>query len=139
MLQSRLRLGPLSLDLNASTFHKTALGLTAAAAISTFAMGADRATAQDTAALKTSPPTAARLLTTAQCQETRGAIIRTLREFKGKMSAPMARSLGTLSDSCDLATKIDTVPGVDDKAWDVFIVRLNVIRTSAATPATLTQ
>ena len=86
------------------------------------------------------PAAAAEVLNDAQCRTAIGATIRTLEEFTGKMSAPFAQSLGAFAKTCDLGTTFNRVPGQDDKAWDTFRVRLNVIRTSAATrPNTLAK
>jgi hypothetical protein len=86
------------------------------------------------------PAAADETLTDAQCRNAKAATIRTLEEFTGKMSAPMAQSLGRFSATCDLKTKFDMVPGLDEKVWDTFRVRLNLIRTSRAqAPGALAQ
>jgi hypothetical protein len=79
------------------------------------------------------PAAAQEVLSDVQCRSAKGAVIQTLDEFTGKMSAPFARSLGEFAKTCDLGTTFNRVPGQDDKAWDTFRVRINVIRTSAAT------
>jgi hypothetical protein len=86
------------------------------------------------------PAAADETLTDAQCQSARGAIITTLREYRGKMSAPLAESLGEFAKSCDLKTKFNRVPGQDDVPWDVFRARITNIRISAnSAPAPLAQ
>jgi hypothetical protein len=129
MLYSNTRLGSLFQDLNASTFRKGALALTAAAAM--FA---------GTSALSVFPASAQEVLSDAQCTSVKGATIVTLRDFRGKISAEFAESLGEFSKTCDLKTKFNRVPGVDDNAWDAFRVRMHMIRSSqASTPAALAQ
>jgi hypothetical protein len=80
------------------------------------------------------PAAAQEVLSDAQCRIAKGAVIRTLEEFRGKMSAEFATSLGTFAKTCSLDTTFNRVPGQDDRAWDTFRVRINVIRTSAAAP-----
>lgn len=67
-------------------------------------------------------------LNPSQCREAKGATIRTLEEFTGKMSGSLAESLSEFAKSCSLQTKFNRVPGQDDQAWDVFRVRINLIR-----------
>jgi long-subunit fatty acid transport protein len=120
------------------SFRQTALALTAGAILA--ATAAFPAAAQQAAAPSSQQASTSRILTEPQCRSAKGATLRTLEEFTGKMSASLAQSLGRFSASCDLSTKFDLVPGQDDKAWDTFRVRLNYIRTSnASVPATLAQ
>jgi hypothetical protein len=77
------------------------------------------------------PAAADETLTEAQCRLAKGATIRTLEEYTGKISAPLAESLGEFAKSCDLKTKFNRVPGQDDVPWDVFRARITNIRISA--------
>jgi hypothetical protein len=110
------------------SFRRNRVALTTAAAIAgASVLGAFSASAQEA-------------LTDAQCMSAKGAVIATLRDYRGKMSAPLAESLGEFAKTCDLKTKFNRVPGQDDVPWDVFRLQITNIRLSAnAAPAALTQ
>jgi hypothetical protein len=116
------------------SFRQTALALTTGAILA--ATAAFPAAAQKAAAPSSQQASTSQFLIGDKCRGAKAATIITLEEYAGKMSAPFAQSLGRFSASCDLTTKFDRVPGQDDKAWDAFRVRLNIIRTSAAPAAT---
>jgi hypothetical protein len=119
-------------------FRQTALALTTGAILA--ATAAFPAAAQQAAAPSSQQASTSQFLVGEKCRSAKAATIITLEEYTGKMSAPFAQSLGRFSATCDLTTKFDTVPGVDDKAWDAFRVRLSLIRTSAASvPGVLAQ
>lgn len=78
------------------------------------------------------PPIAAQgALTAAQCRDARSVALATLKKYEGRISASLAKSFGRFSQTCDLATKFDTVPGTaDDDAFAEFRVKMTVIRAS---------
>src|SRR4051794_35214365 len=100
------------------SFRQTALALTTGAILA--AAAAFPAAAQQAAAPSSQQASPSQFLVGEKCRSAKGATLRTLEEFTGKMSAPFAQSLGRFSASCDLTTKFDRVPGQDDKAWDTF-------------------
>jgi hypothetical protein len=114
-------------------------------ALSPFQSFGSRAAALATAAVVGAsafafPAAAQEVLSDAQCVSAKGAVIATLREFRGKMSAPLAESLGQFAKTCDLKTNFERVPGQDDGAWDTFRLRITNIRISAAgAPDTLAR
>jgi hypothetical protein len=79
-----------------------------------------------------SPPSQAQgSLTAAQCRDARAVALATLKKYSGKISAALAKSFGRFSETCDLSTKFDTVPGTaDDDAFGEFRVKMTVIRSS---------
>jgi len=86
------------------------------------------------------PAAAEDVLSDAQCMSAKGAVIATLREFRGKMSAPLAESMGEFAKTCDLKTKFNRVPGQDDKAWDTLRLRItNIQISSVSMPDTLAR
>jgi hypothetical protein len=118
-----MTLGPLE------SFRRNRVALTTVVALAGAAMlGSFSASAQEA-------------LNDAQCRQARTAAGATLKEYTGKMSAPLAESFGSFIQSCDLKTQFNAIPGTaDTDALNALRIRLKVIRTSdIAKPRNLAQ
>ncbi|WP_375415056.1 hypothetical protein [uncultured Bradyrhizobium sp.] len=72
------------------------------------------------------------VLSDSQCRDARAVTLATLKKYNGRMSAPLARSLGRFSEKCDLSIKFDVVPGTaDEDAFGEFRLKITVIKTSS--------
>ncbi len=111
--------------LNPNSFRRSAIALVALAGASVFA--SLPAAGQSVGAAANS-----NILTGEKCLEAQGAVLATLKEFKGQLSKPFAESIGRFGQTCDLNTEFKRVPNTaDDRAWDRLRVRINYIRTSS--------
>jgi hypothetical protein len=98
------------------------------------ALAPNNAVAQD----KPVPAAAAsEILDGTKCREARAVVLATLTEFKGKMSAPLAKSLVKFSETCDLNTDFERVPGTpDDQAFGKFRLKIIAIKMAQASAPT---